>query len=210
MKTIIFLFNLIFLFSATLTSQTNNSLFDSPRNTIAVTPKIDFIGDSGYIVYYKRLLKKESNQSNYIRLGIDLFSISSNKLDRHQYKFFMGKENLNRFNKFSLSYGYEFSYGIGIGKNAEYTFGPNSIFSQNNNFITRDYIDRTTAHLLSGIGFIGMKFHVSNNFSVGFESAVGIAYFLTNSKIITGENVKESGYLLDLDPNRYFMIEFSF
>lgn len=185
---------------------------DIPKNTIAATPYFQLIGENGYVFYYKRLIKAKPNKLRQLRIGFDLYS--SFKKDNQTgsaTKLFLGIENLKKIGKFSLSYGPEISgaYNIASGRHIEPV--PNTIFSQNNTSAgNNNDIEKGSYFMISGIGFIGLKYNISKHFSIGYESAMGVAYFKSTDKMITDEKESTNGILMDIDPARFFTIEFSF
>ncbi len=209
-KTLITVFFLLIFFS--VNGQEGINYLEFPKNTIAATPSIRLFGENGYLIYYKRLIKSDEKILQQLRIGVDFYSvIKDNDESGNFYKTYFGLETLKKINKFSLSYGPEVSIGYNSATNRHIEPSPNSIFQQNITSPGSDMdIDKGSYILISGIGFIGIKYHFSKHFSIGYESAIGLAYFRSTDKLVTGEKATINGFLNDIDPSRFFTIEYSF
>lgn len=202
----------------TIMGQNRINYKDFPKNSISIAPSNIFFDGNGNTLFYKRILSRDVTNLKYLRIGTEFFGSysksnnSANSQNVSNYSLNIGLEKLKKLKNFSLSYGQEIAlnYYSTKGKHVEPVansiFLPQSIFSQNN-----PNIDRGTSFLTSLIAFIGIKYHFSEHFSIGLESAAGLGFYNSQDKLIDGTKSESvNGIITDMDASRQFTIEYHF
>ena len=214
-KTTLLTFMIIISFLSKTIGQERINFNEIPKNQIAATPNLRIIGENGYLIYYKRQIASNDNKLKYLRIGIDLYntlnSIKEEEKDATSNKIYLGLEHIKKLDKFSLSYGLETSFSRALATNRSLQPSTNSILHREIVSVGFDEsIEKGSYNMVTGIGFIGLKFFITKHVSIGYESAIGIAYFKSKDKLVSGETTDSNGILMDIDPSRYFTFEYSF
>jgi len=191
------------------------NFLEIPKNQIAATPEIRILGENGYLIYYKRKLASSEKKLKYLRIGVDLYNTLRNLKDENDdaisNKIYLGLEHIKKLEKFCLSYGIETSFARASATNRSLQPSTNSILHREIVSSGNDQlIEKGSYNMITGIGFIGLKYYITKHVSIGYESALGIAYFKSKDKLATGETEESDGILMDIDPSRYFTFEYSF
>lgn len=213
-KSILLTFLLSTIFATLLTSQSKVDYLEFPNNVISVAPANIFFDGNGNISYYKRLLTKSEDKLKYFRIGTDFFGTfkAADEKGRISSSLFTGIEHLKKLGNFGLSFGYEiaFNYYADDGRLVEP--GVNSIFFPQavGSSTSNSNIERGSFFMSSLIGFIGIKYHFTKHFCIGLESGVGLGHYWSSGSLDNGDTIKSTGVITDIDPNRQFIIEYSF
>lgn len=194
--------------------QSKINYLDFPKNSISVAPTNIFFDGNGNTLFYKRLLKQSDKQLTYLRIGTDFFGTfrTDDAGGTKNYSLNLGIEKLKKMESFSLSFGYELALdyysvaGRAVMPNVNSIFFPQS----NTTTSTSTSIERGSFFMTAFIGFIGIKYHFTKHFSLGLESAVGLAYYRSFIKFKELDSESYGGFLNDIDPSRQFTIEYYF
>lgn len=211
---------LIFLFQNYSIAQEVNEPSKFPKNSILITPLMGLIGDAKPSIYYKRYLINDSSKYFNLRIGTESFSNVNHtfstglKEKMRSSNLKVGSEYGLKFDKSTLYFGMDLSNTRYKMNGAIMYPDQNALFNSNNIIIREGFSsrDESTLNIFSLVGFLGIKFQVTNRIHVGIESSMGYGWY--NSKLIfanpvfsvTEENYK--GTLSQLTPNRFIFIEY--
>ena len=216
MKTFLLIFFAI-LFPLFINAQLD-SIPESKRNSIVVTPLGDLINDNRPSIYFKRILGYKKEQLVSLRIGTEFFNslsldFSSDEKEKiTAVNFKIGFEFSKVIDRLSIYYGPEFSlFTIRVDNHtldptAGILFSTNSIVANRQNLI-----DNTTLSVFSLIGFLGFKYELTKSLTVGYESAFGFGrYNINESSDFSAITETSNGFVSDLAINRFIWLGYSF
>lgn len=211
---------LMFLFQNYSSAQEVKEPNEFPKNSILITPLMGLIEDAKSSIYYKRYLINESSKYFNLRIGTELFSNVNHtfstglKKKMRSSNLKVGSEYGLKFDKSTVYFGMDLSNTRYKMNGAIMYPDQNALFNTNNINIREGFSsrDESTLNVFSLVGFLGIKFQVTNRIHVGIESSMGYGWY--DSKLIytnpvfsvTEENYK--GTLSQITPHRFIFIEF--
>ena len=189
-----------------------------PSNGIMITPLLGLINDQILSLYYKRYLVNDTARYFNFRVGTELLS-------KVKHEFSAGRED-----KFSgvnwelwLEYGIRkenssFYFGVELGRTVIETTGAWLIPEEGALFATGKY--RINEFNLSNDGrmrmvslhaFVGFRYHLNTQFSIGTEAALGRGWFVSPINYGSSLQVDEhTGRINDFTPVRFVSLQYSF
>jgi hypothetical protein len=194
----------------------------SGKHSIIVTPLGSWINDNKPSVYYSMVLHYDSSNYLNMRLGTELFSAikhrysSGREARSSAYNFKIGLEYGRRLNRISVYFGSEYSTSRYKGEG--FTFFPteNVLFSANaiDTESSISPLDKAEMRLNALIGFVGFRYHINPQLSIGIESAIGRAWyqsFLEYDNPFFGiGSERHRGTLNDFAASRFVTLSYGF
>lgn len=191
------------------------------RNSIVITPLGDLLNNSKSSIYYRRVLKSNSNKYLSLRLGTELFNSIKNEFSsgrEEQSKssnFKWGLEMGKEMDRMMVYFGPEMSYTVSKIEDATLFPNEDAIFSTESIIAEEwDIVDETKMSLFSMIGYVGFKYKLTNSLLLGVESAVGIGWYRSNhgydSNVFAPKREFHKGVIRDLSVNRFVLLEYRF
>ena len=185
-----------------------------PKHAVSVAPSNIFFDGNGNTMFYKYRLSQTDKKLKYLRLGTEFYGIfrSSGDPESQSMSVNVGIETMRKMGRFSLYYGYEVAGVVHRANNRRIEPNANSIFSPQSaiGYSSNEGVDNSYFFLFSGIGVIGVKYHLAPQLSIGLESAAGFGFFTARQQFEDDSISNTRGILGDIDPSRQFNIEYYF
>jgi hypothetical protein len=193
---------------------------DFPKNSILITPLMGLIEDTKSSIYYKRFLLNNSSKYFNLRLGTELLSNVNHtfpsgleeKMTSSNWK--IGFEYGIKFDKSILYFGTDLSNTRYKMNGAIMYPNQNALFHSNNINIEESFSrrDESRLNIFSFIGFLGIKFQITNQINIGIESGIGYGWYnselIYSDTILPGREQNYKGNLSQITPNRFVFLEF--
>lgn len=208
---------MIFGLALSLNAQKESASF--PSNGILITPLMGLINDQIPSIYYKRYLVNDSTSYLNVRIGTEILNTTKHEFsagwgERHtSFNWKLGMEYGVKFDRSSLYFGGEMSRTLIYTPGAYILPKSGALFSSASYDVRLlNARDRGSLRIFSLHAFVGFKYHLNQQFSIGTEAALGFGWAETNWKV-GPEQVPSSPHnsrLIDFNPVRFISLEYSF